>query len=97
MLQEAQDETIQMIKIYEEFARTKAAMPVIVGRKSRIESFAGANATYTIEAMMGDCKALQVRTVGPLHIQKLYQCRPILETQKPKSCFFFVLWFVTHT
>jgi len=36
-------------------------MPVIPGRKSRIESFAGANVTYTIEAMMGDQKALQVR------------------------------------
>lgn len=36
-------------------------MPVIAGRKSKLESFAGANVTYTIEAMMGDKKALQVR------------------------------------
>lgn len=35
-------------------------MPVIAGRKSKLESFAGANITYTIEAMMGDKKALQV-------------------------------------
>jgi len=35
-------------------------MPVIAGRKSKIESFAGANITYTIEAMMGDKRALQV-------------------------------------
>ncbi len=50
----------QMIGIYEEFASQVAAMPVVVGRKSSIESFAGANRTYTIEAMMGDRKALQV-------------------------------------
>jgi len=51
-----------MINVYKEFAETVAAMPVIVGRKSRVETFAGAVNTYTIEAMMGDCKALQVRT-----------------------------------
>jgi prolyl-tRNA synthetase len=39
----------------------QAAMPVIAGRKSKLESFAGANVTYTIEAMMSDRKALQVR------------------------------------
>ncbi len=50
-----------MISIYAEFARDVAAMPVVVGRKSRLESFAGANSTYTIEAMMGDKRALQVR------------------------------------
>ena len=49
-----------MISIYAEFARSVAAMPVLVGRKSRLESFAGANSTYTIEAMMGDRRALQV-------------------------------------
>lgn len=38
----------------------QAAMPVIAGRKSKLESFAGANITYTIEAMMSDRKALQV-------------------------------------
>jgi prolyl-tRNA synthetase len=49
-----------MIQLYAEFATTQAAMPVVVGRKSKLESFAGANVTYTIEAMMGDKKALQV-------------------------------------
>lgn len=48
-------------QVYEDFACNVAAMPVIAGRKSRIESFAGANCTYTIEAMMGDRKALQVQ------------------------------------
>lgn len=50
-----------MISLYAEFARNVAAMPVLVGRKSRLESFAGANSTYTIEAMMGDKRALQVK------------------------------------
>lgn len=50
--------------MYEDFAVNVAAMPVIPGRKSRIESFAGANCTYTIEAMMGDRKALQVAVGG---------------------------------
>ena len=49
-----------MISLYAEFARDVAAMPVKVGRKSRQESFAGADSTYTIEAMMGDRRALQV-------------------------------------
>ena len=49
-------------QVYEDFAVNVAAMPVVAGRKSRIESFAGANCTYTIEAMMGDKKALQAGT-----------------------------------
>eukprot|EP00798_Chlamydomonas_sp_ICE-L_P001359 gene1359-32722_t len=60
--EEAQEETLKMIHIYEDFCVNTAAMPVIAGRKSRIESFAGANQTYTIEAMMGDQKALQAGT-----------------------------------
>ena len=50
----------QMVGVYEEFAVNVAAMPVVAGRKSRVETFAGANTTYTIEAMMGDRRALQV-------------------------------------
>lgn len=57
-----------MVRVYEAFARDKAAMPVIAGRKSRLESFAGANCTYTIEAMMKDRKALQVH---PLPTRRL--------------------------
>lgn len=49
-----------MIRIYEDVAMGLAAMPVIAGRKSQLESFAGANDTYTIEGMMGDKRALQV-------------------------------------
>ena len=60
--EEAEERAMQMIRVYAEFAQTQAAMPVIPGRKSRVESFAGANVTYTIEAMMGDKKALQAGT-----------------------------------
>ena len=50
------------LQVYEDFAVTVAAMPVVAGRKSRLESFAGAQCTYTIEAMMGDRRALQAGT-----------------------------------
>jgi prolyl-tRNA synthetase len=66
---EAQAETQQMIQVYKEFAWQRAAMPVIAGRKSRIESFAGANVTLTIEAMMGDRRALQVRALVEVCLQ----------------------------
>ncbi|XP_027358417.1 proline--tRNA ligase, chloroplastic/mitochondrial-like [Abrus precatorius] len=59
---EAENEAIQMIDIYTKFAYEQAAIPVIAGRKSRVETFAGACKTYTIEAMMGDKKALQAGT-----------------------------------
>lgn len=51
--------SLAMVGLYAEIAADFAAMPVVVGRKSEIEKFAGAEATYTIEAMMGDGKALQ--------------------------------------
>ncbi len=60
--QEAQEETLRMLEIYREFAVEDAAIPVIAGRKSESEKFAGAVASYTIEAMMGDYKALQAGT-----------------------------------
>jgi prolyl-tRNA synthetase len=51
-----------MLNIYTDFARNEAAVPVIPGRKSETEKFAGAVRSYTIEAMMGDKKALQAGT-----------------------------------
>ncbi|MGH9543378.1 MAG: proline--tRNA ligase [Terriglobales bacterium] len=60
--EEAQAETLQMLDIYADFALREAAIPVIPGRKSAAERFAGANETYSIEAMMGDGKALQSGT-----------------------------------
>jgi prolyl-tRNA synthetase len=59
---EAEAETRQMLDIYTDFARNEAAVPVIPGRKSASERFAGADQTYSIEAMMGDGKALQSGT-----------------------------------
>ena len=60
--EEAEAETLQMLDIYTDFARNEAAVPVIPGRKSESEKFAGAVRSYTIEAMMGDAKALQAGT-----------------------------------
>ncbi|XP_016538326.2 proline--tRNA ligase, chloroplastic/mitochondrial isoform X1 [Capsicum annuum] len=60
--EEAEKEAMQMIDVYTKFAYEQAAIPVIAGRKSRVETFAGASTTYTIEAMMGDRKALQAGT-----------------------------------
>ena len=48
--------------VYEDFAIEVLGLPVIVGRKTERERFAGADTTYTIEAMMGDGKALQMGT-----------------------------------
>lgn len=60
--QEAIEETERMLGVYADFARTEAAVPVLPGQKSETEKFAGAIATYSIEAMMGDTKALQSGT-----------------------------------
>ena len=60
--EEAEEETLRMLSIYTDFARNEAAVPVIPGRKSESEKFAGAVHSYTIEAMMGDKKALQAGT-----------------------------------
>jgi prolyl-tRNA synthetase len=59
---EAEAETRRMLDIYTDFAENEAAVPVIRGRKSDSEKFAGASATFAIEAMMGDGKALQSAT-----------------------------------
>lgn len=57
--QEAREETKRMFKVYEDFQKNYLALPVIVGRKTEKEKFAGAEETYTIEAMMYDGVALQ--------------------------------------
>ncbi len=60
--EEAEAETRQMLDIYTDFAVNDAAIPVIPGKKSDAEKFAGADHTFSIEAMMGDGKALQAGT-----------------------------------
>ena len=60
--EEAIAETEQMLNIYADFAENSLAIPVVKGRKTESEKFAGAEATYTIEALMHDGKALQSGT-----------------------------------
>lgn len=60
--EEAKERTEQMLNVYADFCEEVLAMPVIRGRKSEKEKFAGAEATYTIEALMHDGKALQSGT-----------------------------------
>ena len=59
---EAEEETMRMIRVYKEFAENVLAIPVIAGQKSEKEKFAGADHTYTMEAMMLDGRALQMGT-----------------------------------
>ena len=61
-MEEAEQRTIQMLNLYADFAEEVLAIPVIKGRKTDKEKFAGAEATYTIEALMHDGKALQSGT-----------------------------------
>ncbi len=60
--EEAEAETRRMLDVYYDFAVNEAAVPVIRGVKTEREKFAGAERSYTIEAMMGDKKALQSGT-----------------------------------
>ena len=60
--EEAVEETLRMLDVYVDFAQNEAAIPVIPGMKSDSEKFAGAVNSYTIEAMMGDRRALQSGT-----------------------------------
>ncbi|HPO31211.1 MAG TPA: proline--tRNA ligase, partial [Candidatus Hydrogenedentes bacterium] len=57
--EDAEEEAMRMIRVYQRFAEDYLAMPVVVGRKTNREKFAGADHTYCIEAMMQDGKALQ--------------------------------------
>lgn len=60
--EDAMDETLRMLNIYAEFCEKSLAMPVIKGKKTEREKFAGAVATYAIESLMHDGKALQAGT-----------------------------------
>ncbi|NLK68524.1 MAG: proline--tRNA ligase [Clostridiaceae bacterium] len=60
--EEAMEETIRMLNVYAEFCENVLAIPVIKGQKTEKEKFAGAKATYTIESLMHDGKALQTGT-----------------------------------
>lgn len=60
--EEAEARTVQMLDLYADFCKEVLAIPVVKGRKTDKEKFAGAEATYTIEALMHDGKALQSGT-----------------------------------
>ncbi|MBQ3847315.1 MAG: proline--tRNA ligase [Clostridia bacterium] len=60
--EEAREETLRMLNVYADFYENELAIPVIKGRKTEKEKFAGALETYTIESMMHDGKALQSAT-----------------------------------
>jgi prolyl-tRNA synthetase len=86
--EEAETETRQMLDIYADFAVNEAAIPVIPGRKSESERFAGANETYSIEAMMGDGKALQAGTSHNLgqNFAKAFDIRYLDKTGELQYC-----------
>ena len=60
--EEAEERTVQMLNVYADFLENVLSIPVVKGRKTEKEKFAGAEATYTIEALMHDGKALQSGT-----------------------------------
>ena len=60
--QEAEEEARRMLGVYKEFLETELAIPVLDGRKTESEKFAGAARTYSVEALMGDGRALQAGT-----------------------------------
>ncbi len=86
--EEAEEETLQMLDIYTDFARNVAAVPVIPGRKSESEKFAGAVRSYTIEAMMGDKKALQAGTSHNLgqNFAKAFEIQYLDESNTRQFC-----------
>ena len=60
--EQCEEETLKILGLYKDFSETDLAMPVIDGLKSDSEKFAGASRTYSIEALMGDGRALQAGT-----------------------------------
>ncbi len=75
--EEAEEEARRMLEVYRDFMQNVLAMPVIVGRKSESEKFAGAQRTYTLEALMSDGKALQTGTSHNLgqHFSKAFDIK----------------------
>ena len=86
--EEAEAETLQMLDVYADCAINDAAIPVIKGEKSRMERFAGAQRTYTIEAMMRDKRALQCGTSHNLgqNFAKAFDIRYLTEVNTQEYC-----------
>jgi prolyl-tRNA synthetase len=74
---EAHEEALRMAEVYREFIESEMAVPVLTGRKSDREKFAGAVATYSCEALMGDGRALQAATSHELgtHFAEVFGIR----------------------
>lgn len=72
--EEAEEEALKMLAVYQEFVETELSLPVISGEKTEREKFAGALRTYTIEALMSDGRALQAGTSHNLgqHFAKVF-------------------------
>jgi prolyl-tRNA synthetase len=72
--EECQEEVLRMLEVYRDFVETELAIPVFVGPKSAAEKFAGAEMTYSVEALMRDGKALQAGTSHNLgqHFAKVF-------------------------
>ena len=85
---DAERETLQMLEVYREFAEDVLAIPVIVGRKTEREKFAGALTTYCIEAMMQDRKALQAGTSHNLgqNFARGFDIKYLSKDQKEELC-----------
>ena len=86
--EEAEAETLQMLDAYADMCVKEAAIPVVKGRKSNIERFAGALRTYTIEAMMGDKRALQSGTSHNLgqNFARAFNIQYLDENNEQKYC-----------
>ena len=89
--EEAEERTVQMLNVYADFCEEVLAIPVVRGKKTDKEKFAGAEATYTIESLMHDGKALQSGTshnfgsgfataFGVQYTDKDNQLKPVYET-----------------
>lgn len=86
--EEAEAEARQMLDVYADFAENEAAIPVYRGRKSESERFAGADQSYSIEAMMGDGKALQAGTSHNLgqNFAKAFEIRYLDKNNEQQYC-----------
>jgi prolyl-tRNA synthetase len=75
--EEAEEETLMILDLYKEFVETELAIPVVSGKKTARERFAGALETYAIEALMSDGKALQMGTSHNLgqHFSEVFNIR----------------------
>ena len=87
--EESQERTLQMLNVYAKFLEEVLAIPAIKGQKTEKEKFAGAIATYTVEALMHDGKALQMGTSHNLsdHFARSYDIKYLSREGKQEYCY----------